>query len=190
MPTWAKDEVENLSSGKLPEGLAQVKVVSQVGELDEKYGKFVINVETRVQQFLVNGQEVSQYKKMPFRFSFWIGTDADKGAEKKETWLASFAAKRYKSYLKAAGIPVVGDTDEEADAAPGAELMIQVRHRQYKNRDGEDRTAVEPASFMPIGDVSSEHSRANGLDKTAKRVAPVAAAKKVAAVEAYADDDE
>lgn len=188
MPTWAKDEVQEASSGRLPEGLAQVRVVSQE-ETESANGKFAIKVETRVKSMLVNGQEQPQYKNMPFRFTFYIGTDSDLKADKKETWLASFAAKRYKSYLRAANIPVVGNTEEECDAAPGAELMVQVQHRSYE-RDGETRTTAEPSAFMPIGDVSSEHTRANGLDKGVKRVAPVVAAKKVAAVEAYADDDE
>lgn len=189
MPKWSEQDVDELVSGGLPDGLAHVRVTSQE-ETESKNGKFAIKVLTRVKNFTQNGTAAPQYKGMPFSFTFYIGTDSDLGAERKETWAASFAAKRYKSYLKAASIRAVGDTGEECEMATGAELLVQVKNKtdQY---EGKDVTRSEAVQFMPIGgETSSEDSRPNGLDKTVKRVAPVVAAKKVAAVEEYVEDDE
>ena len=188
MPTWAKDEVQEATSGTLPEGLATVRVTS-MEEVESRNGKFGLKVESKVKNVMVAGKDAPQYKGMNFRFTFYIGTDDDPGASSKETWLKSYPAKRYKSFLKAASIPIVGNTEEECDAAVGAELMVQLKHRKYNDENGNERTTAEADAFFPIGDVSSEHTRANGLDKTVKQVARAAVAKKVAA-DAYVDDDE
>ena len=187
MPKWSKDEVQEATGGSLPEGLATVKVTS-MEETESQAGKFALKVETRVTDFKIGGKSQPQYKNMPFRFTFYIGTDSDLGAEKKETWASSFAAKRYKAFLKAARIPIVGNTEEECETAAGAELMIQVKTRKYTDASGNERTGSEADSFYAIGgDAGAEHSVANGLDNTVKRVAPAVAKK---AVEAYVEDDE
>ena len=186
MPKWSESDVQDLTTGGLPDGLAHVRVTSQE-ETESKAGKFAIKVTTRVKSFTQGGVDAPAYKGMPFTFIFYIGTDTDKGAQKRETWTSSFAAKRYKSYLKAARIPAVGDTEEECETATGAELMVQVKN-STRQVEGKDFTSSEAVQFMAIGgEAASEDSRANGLDK----VAPVVAARAPkAAPVAYVDDED
>lgn len=179
MPKWAKDEVQEATGG-LPEGLATVKVVSMTeGDWE---GRFIIDVETKVTSMNVNGKDQPQYKGVPFKFRFFIGTEADPTADKKETWLSSFAAKRYKSFLKAGRIAIVGNTEEECETAQGAELSIQISHREYTNKFGEKKNSIDPSAFYPIGG----GSQPNGLDTTVKRVAAV---PKRAAVTEYVEEE-
>ena len=125
MPKWPHEEVPESSFFTYPDGLLTVKVKSQE-DGETKGGKFSIKIETRV-------LKPAKFKNQPFNFQFVIGTDADPEAEEAETWTqppSVYAAGRYKSFLKACGVPFTGDTSEEGENTPGNVLVIDVGHHE------------------------------------------------------------
>lgn len=129
---WPHEEVSD-SSNQFPAGLYKVKVTKQE-DAEARNGQFAIAVESRI-------LEPSSMKGQNYNFMFVIGVtddtaeklgldEGDLSAENEATWVKNPSARRYKGYLKQAGVVSTGDTDEEAEDVKGKTLYIQ--HGQDK----------------------------------------------------------
>lgn len=184
--SWVQPE----QSGIPDKALLQVKVTSMEEKILDD-GRLIMEVLTRVQKAYVNGEEYNRCKNFSYDFTFYLGTHDDKEAEKDETWLR-FPNQQYGRFLIACGYKA----DSFRTTAEAAEVvsndkpqLVFTNSKQASKKPGADPEKLynNPTKFVPVGNADTE--AANGLDKTVKRVAPMAT-KKVAAVEAYVEDDE
>lgn len=140
---WPGESVPESSFFTYPDGVLTVNVKS-VADTETKNGKYAIKVETRV-------VEPKAYRNQPFNFLFVIGTAEDPSADNEETWTqppSVYAAGRYKSFLKAAGVPATGDTVEEGEAVVGKTILVEVGHHE----DDAGRVYNDTNAFYALGD--------------------------------------
>lgn len=173
---WPTEEVPESGFFTYPDGPLTVKVKSQE-DAETRNGKYVIKVESRV-------LEPKQFRNQPFNFNFVIGSDNDPEADNPETWThppSCYAASRYKSFLKACGVPNVGDTEEEAANTPDSIIVIDVGHHEsdgkkyndcnafYSQQDAAGSTAQD-ATSKPAGRAAlNGNGKPQGVSKTTAR---------------------
>jgi hypothetical protein len=194
---WPSEEVPESGFFTYPDGLLTVRVKSQE-DGETRNGKYTIKVETRV-------LAPARFKNQPFNFQFVIGSDSDPEADDPETWKqppSCYAASRYKSFLKACGVPNVGDTDEEAQNTPQSVIVIDVGHHDSDGKVYNDCNAFyseadaagkdEPAAPAPA---AAQRAATNGKGGAATQSHPAApkapvrpAPKKTVAADAEPDD--
>jgi hypothetical protein len=133
---WPHESVQE-SGALLPDGLYTVKV-TEGEEGETKNGKYMIMFRARV-------VEPRQYKNQPYRIAFIVGTDDDLEADEESTWTSSFAASRYKSFLKAADVPETGDIEEEIESAEGTSVVVDNGH-------SDDNKYNNPNAFFRVGE--------------------------------------
>ena len=151
--TWPHEKVSE-AGAVLPDGMLTVKVVKGEESETKSTGKYSIVFRTRV-------VEPQSLRNQPYRLNFVIGTEDDPEADESDTWMASFAASRYKSFLKAADVPETGDIEEELDAAVGATLRIENGH-------SDDGKYNDPRAFYRAGEGEEERSPAKAAKTEAK----------------------
>jgi len=175
---WPNDKVSE-AGRTFPDGPYTVKVVSQT-DTEARNGQAQISVETRI-------LKPSQFRNQSLNFNFTIGVTAetaaklgieeDLAAEREETWTANPSARRYKSFLKACGVPDTGDSEEEASFTTGKMIVIDLGHHESGGRTYNDANAF----YSEQESAATPQPSANGSAKGAA-AATVAGRPKAAAV--------
>lgn len=151
---WPSEEVPESGFFTYPDGPLTVKVKSQE-DAETRTGKYTIKVETRV-------VEPKQFRNQPFNFQFVIGSDSDPEADEPDTWTqppSCYSASRYKSFLKACGVPNVGDTDEEAQNTPGSTIVIDVGHHESDGKKYNDCNAFYAQAEAPTAEAPQQAAK-------------------------------
>jgi hypothetical protein len=157
-----------------PPGLYTLKVVSQE-DTEAKNGQFTVAVDTRI-------VKPKAFANQPFPIRFCIGVTGDTAeklgiaeedleAANDETWEKNPSARRYGSYLSAAGVPDVQDTEEEGQNAIGSVFVVMNEPRDGYNdvkafySEGE-AASVEAEAAAPARKAKTPDKGQNGLHRT------------------------
>jgi hypothetical protein len=100
--------------------------------------------------------EPSDYAGMYIFENFVIGTDDDPGATQLSTWKKSIGARRFKSMLKAAGIPSSNDEAAICAGFAGAQLTLVVSQYTEKGGDYDGTIRNRIGGFYRVGERKAE----------------------------------
>lgn len=165
-----------------PDGMLRVKVL-RLEETEARNGQASVKVSTRI-------GDPKKFRNQPYNFTFVLGvtkeTAAKLGIEEdlegtsEATIQANPTWRRYKSFLKAAGVPFSGDTEEDAAFIAAKRPVIVVENGHHEDANGRkynDANAFYAEDSAPVSfDAAPRPSAVLTPRAAAPAAAPAAAA--------------